>query len=193
MNSIKVIIQGYAQKLSDGRYKATSTTVLVHSAGKLILVDPGLIPAELKKALGNEHLQIDDIDFVVVTHTHQDHARNSRIFDKSKILDLLPAKRGQIPEFLWVPDTDIAVIYTPGHVEKHISLIVKTPAGKYAIAGDAFWWEDSQEQETDTLSLIQHTDPIAKDPFMLQNSRRELLGVADYIIPGHGKMFTTSR
>jgi hypothetical protein len=75
-------------------------------------------------------------------------------------------------------------------VDKHISLIVYTPTGKYAVAGDIFWWEDGQKQEIDATSLIEHLDPVAKNQALLQTSRKTLLGLAKYIIPGHGKIFT---
>jgi hypothetical protein len=44
MNNIKLLIQWYARKEKDGKYKATSTTVLIYSVGKIVLVDPGLNP-----------------------------------------------------------------------------------------------------------------------------------------------------
>ena len=68
MDEFKIIVQGYAQKKASGRYKATSTTVLVRSQGKLLLVDPGMNPSELKKAFAIENIKIDDIDIVVVSH-----------------------------------------------------------------------------------------------------------------------------
>ena len=191
MDELKIIVQGYAQKIASGRYKATSTTVLIHSQGKYVLVDPGLNPNELKTVFSGENININDIDFVTATHSHLDHSRNSRLFDKAKFQDLFSIYQSEknSAERIYIPETSIEVIHTPGHVDKHFSLLVNTAEGKYAIAGDVFWWEDNEEQKVDMLSLIEHTDPVAKDQDVLQNSRKKLLKIADYIIPGHGDVF----
>jgi glyoxylase-like metal-dependent hydrolase (beta-lactamase superfamily II) len=188
LDSVKVILEGYARKFPDGRWNATSTTTLVRSEGKNVIIDPGLFPKDIKTSLEKEHLQISDIDWVVSSHSHQDHARNSKLFEKSKIFNpfLLYKK---IPERLVIPGTKITVVFTPGHVDKHVALLVDTPEGKCAIAGDVFWWEDEEEQKTDHQSLIEHIDPVAKDQAVLQESRKKLLSIADYVIPGHGKTF----
>jgi len=36
-------------------------------------------------------------------------------------------------------------------------------------------------------------DPFVKDKVALMNSRKKLLEIADYIIPGHGKMFKVEK
>jgi glyoxylase-like metal-dependent hydrolase (beta-lactamase superfamily II) len=191
MNEFKIIIRGYAQKEASGRYKATSTTVLVHSQGKFVLFDPGLHPNELKTAFSMENITIDDIDIVTATHSHLDHSRNRRLFDKAKFQDLFSIYKAEkkTAERIFIPETAIEVIHTPGHVDKHFSLLVDTSSGKYAIAGDVFWWEDGEEQKVDILSLIEHPDPIAKDQNLLQSSRKKLLDMTDFIIPGHGDVF----
>jgi glyoxylase-like metal-dependent hydrolase (beta-lactamase superfamily II) len=192
MDSAKVLVQGYALKEKSGRYKASSAAVLVSSAGKLVLVDPGLYPKELKTALDREQIKIDSIDIVVSSHSHQDHTRNSKLFEKAKVFD--PFKQHKnIPENLVVPGTQVKVIFTPGHVDKHVSFLVDTAEGRCAIAGDVFWWEDTEEQKTDRVSLMEHIDPLAKDLALLQESRKKLLSLADYIIPGHGKVFAVPR
>jgi glyoxylase-like metal-dependent hydrolase (beta-lactamase superfamily II) len=191
MDELKIIIQGYAQKEASGRYNATSATVLVRSRGKLVLVDPGMNPNELKVAFDTENLKIDDIDIVVVSHSHPDHTRNRRLFDKAKFLDLFSLyQTGKDSSGnVYIPETNIEVVHTPGHVDKHFSLLIDTTGGKYAIAGDVFWWEDNEEQKLDVPSLIGHVDPVAKDQAVLQNTRKKLLDMADSIIPGHGRVF----
>jgi glyoxylase-like metal-dependent hydrolase (beta-lactamase superfamily II) len=188
MDSVKVLVQGYALKETSGRYKASSAALLVSSAGKLVLVDPGLYPKELKTALDREQVKIDSIDIVTFSHSHQDHIRNYKLFDTAKVFD--PFKQYKnIPEDLLIPGTRIRVIHTPGHVDKHVSFLVETKEGRYAVAGDVFWWEDREEQKTDKVSLIEHIDPLAEDMDLLRESREKLLMLADYIIPGHGKVF----
>jgi glyoxylase-like metal-dependent hydrolase (beta-lactamase superfamily II) len=187
-NTVIVLIKGYAKQLPGGRWDATSTTTLVRSGGNNVIIDPGNFPKDLQDALEKEHLQISDVDWVVSSHSHQDHSRNSKLFGKDKVYNpfLLYKK---IPEGLIIPGTQIKVIYSPGHVDKHIAFLVDTAEGKFAIAGDVFWWEDGEEQKTDYESLIAHIDPAGKDLTVLQESRKKLLSMADYVIPGHGDIF----
>lgn len=189
MDSVKVLITGYARQDKDGKWDATSMTVLVRSAGKLVLVDPGCRPDELTAALQNEGLEIRDIDLVVNTHSHYDHTRNSRMFARDRVLNLYQTPPRQQPEPWYVPGTEIRVVYTPGHVDKHIALLVVTEEGMCAVAGDVFWWQDSEEQDSDLESLLRHPDPVGKDQAQLEASRQKLLELADYIIPGHGTTF----
>jgi glyoxylase-like metal-dependent hydrolase (beta-lactamase superfamily II) len=140
-------------------------------------------------------LCLDEIDIVVITHSHYDHARNRRLFNEAKILNLsdLYHQREPSQEHELIPDTNIEIRITPGHVDKHASFLVDTLSGKYAIAGDVFWWEDGEEQKTDIQSLIEHKDRLAKNDDLLRKSRMDLINIADIIIPGHGREFTVLR
>jgi glyoxylase-like metal-dependent hydrolase (beta-lactamase superfamily II) len=191
VDSVKIIIQGYARRKDNDRWDATSTTVLVQSAGKLILIDPGCDPEKLKSALKNDRLSLDDIDIVIVSHSHYDHSRNTRLFVKNKVcnISLFFQRQELIKNTVLIPGTEIIVLRTPGHVDRHVAFLVNTAAGKCAIAGDVFWWEDGQEQKVDFQSLINQDDPLAKNMSVLQNSRLNLIKCADFIIPGHGKEF----
>lgn len=191
MDTVKILIQGYARRKPDGRWDATSAAVLVRSAGKFVLIDQGVNPALLVEALQKEELTLDDIDIVTVTHSHHDHSRNTRLFDKSKLYSTaLSLKQPKSPETpIFIPGTEIRVVNTPGHVDKHVSFLVNTASEKYAIAGDVFWWEDEQEPKIDLQSLVGHIDPVAKNTDILQQSRLKLLDSAEIVIPGHGKNF----
>ena len=188
MDNVKILIHGYARKPPGGRWDATSTCTLVKSCGKKILIDPGMFPDKLKASLEKERLLPEDIDIIVNSHSHPDHTRNSRLFAKEKVFDIFKRYK-QIPEDMTVPGTKVKVIFTPGHTEKHVAFLVETPEGRCGIAGVAIWWKDDEEQETDYRSLIEHNDPVAKDQLLIQESREKLFNLADYIIPGHGKMF----
>jgi glyoxylase-like metal-dependent hydrolase (beta-lactamase superfamily II) len=194
LDKVKLLIQGYAIHKPNGKWDATSAAVLVQSAGKFVLIDPGVNPSILKTVLKNELLSLDDIDIIVVTHSHYDHSRNIKLFNKAKILDLsyLYGQREQPANPELIPNTDIEILITPGHVDKHVAFLVRTDLGKYVIAGDVFWWEDEEEQKVDFNSLIEHKDPVAKNSVLLQKSRLYLISIANYIIPGHGKEFMVS-
>ncbi|HUW21467.1 MAG TPA: MBL fold metallo-hydrolase [Candidatus Bathyarchaeia archaeon] len=69
MNKVKVLIEGYAREIKDG-FVASSTTVLIKSNGKRIVVDPGINRKLLLAKLRKEGLKLEDIDFVYMTHYH---------------------------------------------------------------------------------------------------------------------------
>lgn len=57
------------------------------------------------------------------------------------------------------------------------------------IAQDVFWWEDGKQETDSVQKLLDLQDPFASDPEALQQSRKLVLDLADWIIPGHGVMF----
>jgi glyoxylase-like metal-dependent hydrolase (beta-lactamase superfamily II) len=88
---------------------------------------------------------------------------------------------------------DVKIITTPGHAKSHISFLVKTEKGNVLIAGDLWWWKDDEKQETERDRLIEKDDPYVKDKDTLIKTREKMLKMADYIIPGHGKMFKVNK
>jgi glyoxylase-like metal-dependent hydrolase (beta-lactamase superfamily II) len=127
-------------------------TVLLRGE-ETIVVDPGL-PLQnepVVRALESRGLSIADIDRVVLTHAHLDHAGGCADVPApvtvheleaqapywvlvSGLLDLLPqelltGERGTI-----VPGVEWA--RTPGHCAGHISLCVETADGPVALCGD---------------------------------------------------------
>ncbi len=194
MAEIKILIEGYAKKIDNG-WLASSSVTLVKSNNKNIIADPGCNRPGLLRELAKHDLRPADIDFVLLTHNHTDHAllagifENARVLNESEIYD----NDKQVEHNGRIPGTDLEIIQTPGHSHGHCSLVVKANEGVYSIAGDVFWWLDDEEQKTDSESLIKHEDPFTKDKEALINSRETLLKLADYIIPGHGKMFKVER
>ncbi len=89
-----------------------------------------------------------------------------------------------------IPGTNIDVFPTPGHAHEHAALLVNTEKRKVVVAADVFWWMENEEQKTDDRDiLINRKDPFTKDKKALKESRKKVLEVADWIIPGHGKIF----
>jgi glyoxylase-like metal-dependent hydrolase (beta-lactamase superfamily II) len=196
MTKVKILIKGYARE-KNGEEFASSTTTLIQNNNLNIIVDPGMDREGLLDSLAKGSLKTEDINFVIVTHTHLDHSLLAGIFGNAKILDnsdvysfdgKIGGHEGR------VPNTDIEIIKTPGHDQFHCSVLVNTEdLGKVIIAGDVFWWADGEEQKTDKQSLLEHKDPYVKDEKALKESRERILNLADNIIPGHGEIFKVKK
>ncbi|MBS3136104.1 MBL fold metallo-hydrolase [Candidatus Woesearchaeota archaeon] len=195
MAEIKILIEGYARKIKNGCV-ASSTTCLIAAEGKKIITDPGCNREKLLAALAKEGLTTNVIDYVFLSHSHPDHILLAGIFENAKFITfdahLMYDKDVMLKFDKRALGKDIEIIETPGHVPEHLSLIVNTPNGKIAVAGDIIWWFDGEKQVFDIhqkdYSLAKGTD-MAK----LIESRRIILEMADYVIPGHGKMFKVNK
>jgi glyoxylase-like metal-dependent hydrolase (beta-lactamase superfamily II) len=191
MNQIKILIEGYARINSDGTWDASSTTTLIDTGKLKIIVDPGCNRKLLFDALEQENLRTIDINYVFLSHYHPDHCLLMGIFEKAIVFDSVQYQNGPIGgetgEFL--PGTDIRIIKTPGHTIDHASLLVNTKDGKILVGADVFWWKDG---ETQIVEVDKHDD-FASDQILLQDSRSKVLKLADFIIPGHGKMFKVDK
>lgn len=196
MAKVEILVKGYAKE-KDGEAFASSTTTFIQDDSLNMIVDPGMNREMLLSSLAKRGLKTEDINFVIVTHTHLDHSLLAGIFEDAKILDNneVYSFNGKIAGHEGkIPNTDIKIIKTPGHDQFHCSVLVKTEdLGKVVIAGDVFWWEDEEKQKTDKQSLLEHEDPYVKDKKALRKSREIMLNLADYIIPGHGEMFKVKK
>ncbi len=185
MVEVKILVEGYTSE--EGQEENSCCTVtLVKDKDINMVVDPGTLKNQqiLIDALKKESLSINDINYVCVTHSHPDHYRNVGMFsDKTKLLEYWGIwDKDTVDD--WKPNfsDDIEIIKTPGHNRDGITLLVKTDKGIIAICGDVFWKENQPEE-----------DPYASDKKKLIKSRKLVLEKADYIIPGHGKMFKVEK
>jgi glyoxylase-like metal-dependent hydrolase (beta-lactamase superfamily II) len=195
MNKVLQLIEGYATKTQTG-WRASCSTTLIQTDKHNIIVDPGINRKLLLEQLSKNNLTTDDIDYVYLTHFHIDHVLLCAIFEKATFFDGETVYTEDLEEEYAhiIPDTDIEVIPTPGHAYEHTSLLVNTPEnGKVVIAADVFWWTDDEEQNTALDALMNKADPFTKNLDELIESRKKLLQIADWIIPGHGKMFKVDR
>src|SRR3989338_9908722 len=195
MAQVKVLIEGYAKQLKNG-WVASSTTCLVEAENKKIVTDPGCKRKKLLDALKKEKLKTADIDYVFLSHQHPDHILLAGIFEKARFITFdtnLMYNNDILTEFdKHELGKEIEIIETPGHVLEHISLIVNTSLFKIAIVGDVIWWLESEKQ---VFNLHQKDHSQAKGMNMekLVESRKKVIAMADYIIPGHGKMFKVEK
>jgi len=194
MATVKVLIPGYAKEIAGG-WLASSTTTLIIDNGQKIIVDPGTNRPLLLQKLKEEKLTPEGINYVFMTHYHPDHNLLTGIFANAIIMDdgLFYRNDKQWDHQGIIPDTDIKIIKTPGHDQFHASLIVPTNDGIIVVAGDVFWWSDNEDQKTDRKSLLDRHDPFEKDHLQLITSRKKVLSLADWIIPGHGQMFKVEK
>ena len=193
MNKVKVLIEGYAREIEKG-WLASSTVTLVQSDDKNIIVDPGCNRKKLLEELSNNNLKPADINFVLLTHAHGDHSLLAGIFENAKVITPteIYENDNQVESQDKIPGTDMEIIQTPGHSPEHCSLVVPAEEGIYVIAGDVFWWADDEEQKID----VEKKDDAHPAEVNMQNlieSRKNILEVADYIIPGHGKTFKVEK
>jgi glyoxylase-like metal-dependent hydrolase (beta-lactamase superfamily II) len=185
MAKIEILVQGYVRKEGEAE-RASSSAVLVQEKDINIIVDPGLAKEQLAAALQKTGLKPEDIHYVLLTHYHPDHALGAAWFPQAKVIDDEVVYDGDkiTSHDGFIPDTELAIMRTPGHAHEHCSLAVPTDKGMAVISGDVFWWNDGQEQKID----IHSPDPYAKNQKLLEESRAKVLKLADFIIPGHGSI-----
>jgi len=196
MTKLKILVEGYAKEVDDGEQASCSTTLLQEN-GINVVIDPGMDKGLLLKGLEKEGLKTDDINYVILTHTHLDHCFLVGIFENAKVLDndSIYSSDGRISSHDGkVPGTNIEIIKTPGHDQFHCSVSANTDEfGKVIIAGDVFWWRTGEPQDASEDALLAHTDPYMKNEAQLLESRKLILKTADYVVPGHGKMFKVEK
>lgn len=184
MAEVKVLVKGYTS-LDSGDEKTQATISLIRDGNIIMVVDPGVLESQqiLIDSLKKEGLRINDINYVGLTHSHLDHYRNIGMFPDARTLEFYGIWDKNTVED-WKEDfsENIKIIKTPGHSRTGISFLVNTLQGKIAVVGDVFWKENYPDN-----------DPYANDMKDLRKSRKLVLKLADYIVPGHAGMYKVSR
>jgi glyoxylase-like metal-dependent hydrolase (beta-lactamase superfamily II) len=160
-----------------------STVTLIMDAGRVIVVDPGLVSGvgALLGALAACGPSPSDVTDVVFSHHHPDHTINAAQFPRAVIHDHWASYDGDLwigrdpGDFELTPS--VRLIATPGHTAEDITTLAATPDGVYACT-HAWWGPDGPA-----------TDPLATDQAALAASRQQILAVATFIVPGHGPAF----
>jgi len=160
-----------------------SSITLIKSATAIVIADPGMTPDRnvIIKALDKTGVTLESVTHIFISHHPPDHTTNLGIFPNAKLVDYNSIYEND----LWL-DHDgnyeiapgIKVMATPGHTEEDASLFIQTPEGLFVIT-HAWWHED----------MTPEIDPYAEDQSILKESRLHILKHADWIIPGHGKLF----
>jgi glyoxylase-like metal-dependent hydrolase (beta-lactamase superfamily II) len=188
---IKILVKGYLDDnftTSKNDDRIQPTIVLVRDEDVVMVVDPGILEERqsLIDALADEGVALDDVNIVCVTHSHIDHYRNVGMFQNAKVLEYFGLwDKNTVKEIPNKLTENIEIICTPGHDYTSISLLVKTDEGVVAICGDVFWKENYPKTA--------YEDPYASDFEKLEQSRKKIVEVADWIIPGHGDRFKNEK
>ena len=196
VTEVKVLVEGKHNVKGD-RVTLSSTVTLIKS-DKNIIVDTSSLKHKksLLEALKKESLTSKDIDAVILTHLHLDHTINVALFENAKVYCKFCPKypgqchslsKGYLDRFELVDGTEMAkgvsILLTPGHTWDSLSVLVQTSKGKIVISGDALASEEWVDLNKPPLECVIY------DAKKFNESRRKILKIADYIIPGHGKMF----
>ena len=188
MAEVKVLVEGYTNADVEGESdeeRTCATISLVKDKDLVIVVDPGVLKDRsiLVEALKKEGLTLEDVNLIVITHSHIDHYRNIGMFPNAKALDFHGLWDGdKVDDWEEQLTEDIKIIKAPGHHYSSLVLLVKTEEGTVAVVGDIFWKENLPED-----------DPYASDKEELVKSRKKVLELADFIVPGHGNMFKVKK
>jgi glyoxylase-like metal-dependent hydrolase (beta-lactamase superfamily II) len=180
--AVHVLHEGYAREAPAGD-RVGSTITLILDGGRVIVVDPGMVPDrdELIAALAAHGPAPGDVTDLVFSHHHPDHTVNAALFPRARIHDHWATYDGDVwigrepGEFALTPS--VRLVPAPGHTAEDIATLAATPADTYACT-HAWWAADGPAE-----------DPLATAGAALRASRERLLAAATVIVPGHGPAF----
>lgn len=184
-----VLFDGYSTTVEEGM-KANCTCTLLKSEKNKIIIDTRT-PWDgdsLFTALQQQNIKPEDINYVISTHSHSDHIGCNYLFQNAlHIVGKTCISRNDLYydyDFKdnHVIDEYVKLITTPGHTSECITVLVQTQEGLIAIVGDLF--EKKQDMDDEELWKC-----CSDFPEIQEESRRKILEIADFIVPGHGPMF----
>jgi N-acyl homoserine lactone hydrolase len=216
---------------SGERVRIPVTCYLIRMADTTILFDtglspravPGLVRTDPLASFGDEDLLVHrldslglepkDVDLVVLSHLHFDHAGGAALFQDSELVvqqdeyafahypagvfaSFYYRKNFDLPEYRWrllEGDAELApgvtVLRSDGHTPGHQSLLVDLPeTGPVILAGDCCYWQESIDREI--------PPGVVWDPTRAMHSIKRLKTIARLtrgrILPSHDPVFWES-
>jgi glyoxylase-like metal-dependent hydrolase (beta-lactamase superfamily II) len=166
------------------------TTTLIRTGDRVILVDPGLPPAEMAAALEERAgIAAADVDTVFVTHHHGDHrvglaaCPDARWYiGAAELRAWRPsgAEREIADRIEPAPDElapGVRLLPTPGHTAGHTSVFFEYGRWRVLVGGDAVM----------TADFFRHTDYFfnSVDPAEARRTIGRISRTADIVVPGH--------
>lgn len=198
----QALLMGFPATTSRG-YLGWSTVALFRRAGKTVLLDtggPGDRPG-LLAALKTHGLEPADVDTVVLSHLHFDHALNLELFREADVYvhkaELDYAKEyglkdlalcqwatseiSQHPRLIIVEGEPelfdgVRVMYTPGHTMGCISLAMEVAGETWILAQDAV--KNRRELATGSVEMAVDRDAASKSLLRIRD-------LAHVVMPGH--------
>lgn len=180
---VDVLKIGYFRWIKKYKICRASCTITLVQEGKIkLVVDTGNEADKIKILAGlkKNKLTAGMITHVVNTHCHADHIGCNYLFKRAEIIsaeEMHKKDRFRLYEGDLDLSNNIKIMATPGHTESDCTVLVKTNKAVIAIAGDIFW-----RSQYDKPAFFSNRAELNK-------SRRWILELSDYIIPGHDKMF----
>lgn len=188
---LDVIRNGWTKRISDKQFSSACTISLLRGS-KNILVDPGspwdfeYIQLELSK----RGLDVRNIDYVICTHGHVDHIGSIQYFTNANILigctlmDKFKIDQYSTINDLLKIDEYVEIMYTPGHTDSDISVIVDCidSYDKIAIVGDLF---ECEQDILDSKLWKSSSCNIEIQSYF----RGKVYDLVEFIVPGHGPPF----
>lgn len=121
---IKILVPGKLPP-EDNNSLGYSTTILIIDGKNKIIVDPGSVPDPkiILNSLKKESLNVNDINYVALTHSHLDHFKFLGLFPKASSIDYWGIwKQNGLKFFDWKKmrsfhfSKNINIVYTPGMI-----------------------------------------------------------------------------
>ncbi len=178
---LDVLVEGYVRMPH-----VAGTVSLVRDAGRVVVVDPGMVADRdlILRPLRELGLRPEDVTDVVVSHHHLDHTVNIALFppvrvhDFQSVIEADTFTRRAADGIQLTPS--IRLLATPGHSPQDVTTLVGTADEVAALTH--LWW--TEEGPAD--------DPYALDRDQLREQRERVLDLATLIVCAHGPAFRPS-
>jgi glyoxylase-like metal-dependent hydrolase (beta-lactamase superfamily II) len=178
---LDVLVEGYVRMPH-----VAGTVSLVRDAGRIVVVDPGMVADRelILRPLRELGVRPEDVTDVVVSHHHLDHTVNIALFPEVPVHDFQSVIEGDTftrrnAEGVQL-SPGIRLLATPGHTPQDLTTVVGTPDEIAALTH--LWWTEDGPAD----------DPYSLDRDQLREQRERVLDLATLIVCAHGPAFRPS-